>query len=125
MQAIDATHTASADGLDGAGGSVASGGSGEPPILVISDPHGNLSLVREALERGVHEAGRMDLTVVLIGDYCDNGPELPALLDFLCDVHDNGGVVALTVLKLELSLCVQGPLVCPMKILLSVCRRPK
>ena len=63
----------------------------DTPILVISDPHGNLSLVLDALQRGARAVGRPDLTVVLLGDFCDNGPEIPALLDFLCGVNEAGG----------------------------------
>merc|ERR1712059_72013 len=40
---------------------------------------------------GVELAGRPDLTAVLIGDFCDNGPEIPELLAFLCDVMSKDG----------------------------------
>ncbi len=59
-------------------------GSGrEGPLLVVSDLHGNLDLLKQALTRGVHEAGRDDLTVVLLGDYVDNGPQIVELLEYL------------------------------------------
>ena len=57
--------------------------SDEAPLLVLSDLHGNLRLLREALARGALDAGRCDLTVVLMGDYCDNGPEIKQLLECL------------------------------------------
>mmetsp|Transcript_171093 Transcript_171093/g.415896 ORF Transcript_171093/g.415896 Transcript_171093/m.415896 type:complete len:414 (-) Transcript_171093:12-1253(-) len=67
-------------------------GSSDPgPLLVISDPHGNLTVLKRALKRGAELAGREDLTVVLLGDYCDNGPEIRELLDFLADVAESGG----------------------------------
>jgi len=66
--------------------------SAEGPILVLSDLHGNLDLLLRALRHGARLAGRSDLTVVLIGDYCDNGPQIRELLDFLCDVKDHDWV---------------------------------
>lgn len=53
------------------------------PILVISDLHGNLDLLVKALSKGVELVGREDIDVVLLGDYVDNGPAVPALLEYL------------------------------------------
>lgn len=53
------------------------------PFLVISDLHGNLQLLVKALEEGVRRAGKADLTVILLGDYVDNGPDVPGLLEYL------------------------------------------
>jgi hypothetical protein len=62
------------------------------PIVVVSDLHGNLQLLLRALDEAARVAGRDDLTVVLLGDYCDNGYEVQPLLEFLCGVVlDNGG----------------------------------
>uniref|UniRef100_A0A0G4HM91 Calcineurin-like phosphoesterase domain-containing protein n=1 Tax=Chromera velia CCMP2878 TaxID=1169474 RepID=A0A0G4HM91_9ALVE len=63
--------------------------SSSPPILVVSDLHGNLSLLLRALARGREIAGRKDLKVVLLGDFVDNGGEISELLDFLCLVKEN------------------------------------
>jgi serine/threonine protein phosphatase 1 len=58
------------------------------PILVIADLHGHLDLFERALEHGRHLAGRADVTVVTLGDYCDNGPAVPELLDRLAGFAD-------------------------------------
>ena len=55
------------------------------PILVIADLHGNVSLLKKALRRGVELNGfvKDGLIVVLLGDLVDNGPEVPQLLEYL------------------------------------------
>ena len=55
------------------------------PIMVIADLHGNLSLLKKALLRGVTRNGfiKNGLNVVLLGDLVDNGPEVPQLLEYL------------------------------------------
>lgn len=53
------------------------------PILCISDLHGNLDLLRKAICRGLEIAQRSDLEIVLLGDLCDNGPDVPDLLEYL------------------------------------------
>ena len=55
----------------------------QTPILCVSDLHGNLTLLRQALTAGLKRAGRHDLTVVLLGDYVDNGTEVRELLEYL------------------------------------------
>ena len=52
-------------------------------LLVISDPHGHYDKVVDALEEGLRRGAT---TAVLIGDFVDNGPQIPDLLKFLCDV---------------------------------------
>ena len=54
-----------------------------PPILCISDLHGNLRLLQKALKEGLKRAKRDDLCVVLLGDFCDNGTEVRELLEYL------------------------------------------
>lgn len=53
--------------------------------MVIADLHGNLSLLKKALRRGVTLNGfiKNGLNVVLLGDLVDNGPEVPQLLEYL------------------------------------------
>ena len=53
------------------------------PILCISDLHGNLALLKKAIGKGLHLAQRRDLEVILLGDHCDNGKEVPQLLEYL------------------------------------------
>mmetsp|Transcript_37295 Transcript_37295/g.69473 ORF Transcript_37295/g.69473 Transcript_37295/m.69473 type:complete len:331 (-) Transcript_37295:4043-5035(-) len=59
------------------------GNTESPPILCVSDLHGNLALLRKALTEGLARAGRDDLQVVLLGDYVDNGTEVWELLEYL------------------------------------------
>lgn len=59
------------------------GSRGEAPVLAIADLHGNLGLFERALEEGKRRAGRDDLTVVTLGDYCDNGLEIRDLIERL------------------------------------------
>ena len=54
-------------------------------VLVISDLHGHCNLLKIALQKGLDRAGRDDLKVVLLGDYVDNGPEVPELLTYLAE----------------------------------------
>lgn len=60
-------------------------------ILVISDLHGHCQLLKHAIQHGLASAGRDDLDVVLLGDYVDNGPEVPELLAYLADgsIHND------------------------------------
>lgn len=63
------------------------------PILVISDPHGHLDAVKRALVEARKRVGPTidsPLEVVLIGDFCDNGPHIKNLLNFLCEAQKNG-----------------------------------
>lgn len=63
------------------------------PILVISDPHGHLNAVKRALveaHKRIQPTIASPLEVVLIGDFCDNGPHIKALLNFLCEAQKNG-----------------------------------
>lgn len=57
--------------------------SSTPPILAISDLHGHPDLLIAAIEKGIDLAGRDDVVVVLLGDYVDNGPKIPELLEYL------------------------------------------
>jgi hypothetical protein len=52
-------------------------------ILAVADLHGHLDLLIKALRRGREISGLEDLEVVLLGDYVDNGPDVPELLEFL------------------------------------------
>jgi hypothetical protein len=45
--------------------------------------HGNPTLLRKGIARGLALAQRDDLEVVLLGDFCDNGPDVPTLLEYL------------------------------------------
>ena len=58
------------------------------PILVLADLHGHLDLFERAVARGRELAGREDVTVVTLGDYCDNGPDVPGLLERLVGFGD-------------------------------------
>jgi hypothetical protein len=61
-------------------------------ILIITDLHGNLTLLKKALDEGNKIANyEQNLAVILLGDYCDNGPEIPELLDFLSEIELNEG----------------------------------
>jgi len=61
-------------------------------ILVITDLHGNLTLLKKALDKGNKIANyESNLAVILLGDYCDNGPEIPDLLSFLSEIQLNKG----------------------------------
>lgn len=53
--------------------------------MCISDVHGNLDLLRTAIRRGLALSGRQHAPadVVLLGDCCDNGPQVPELLEWL------------------------------------------
>lgn len=55
----------------------------DPPVLVIADLHGNVELFERALTEGKRLAGREDITVVTLGDYCDNGPNIRDLIERL------------------------------------------
>lgn len=59
----------------------------EYPILCISDLHGHLQLLKKAIRHGCKLAGTDFLEVILLGDYCDNGPEIPQLLEYLSCEH--------------------------------------
>eukprot|EP01006_Ploeotia_vitrea_P060165 TRINITY_DN75408_c0_g1_i1.p1 TRINITY_DN75408_c0_g1~~TRINITY_DN75408_c0_g1_i1.p1 ORF type:complete len:382 (+),score=15.27 TRINITY_DN75408_c0_g1_i1:74-1147(+) len=64
---------------------------GDAWILVISDIHGNLNLFEKALQQGMELATAKQLFVVTIGDYTDNGPEVPRLLDRLIQLTREPG----------------------------------
>lgn len=53
------------------------------PILAVSDLHGNIALLKKAIQRGIEISRRPDLQVILMGDYVDNGPDVPALLEYM------------------------------------------
>lgn len=50
--------------------------------LAVADIHGHLSLFEKALAYADEKLGR-DYVLVTLGDYVDNGPQIPALLDRL------------------------------------------
>ncbi|CRI64081.1 hypothetical protein THIOKS11720009 [Thiocapsa sp. KS1] len=52
-----------------------------PPLVAIGDLHGHLDLFERLLERIDLEVP--DARIVTLGDYVDNGPQIPALLDRL------------------------------------------
>jgi ADP-ribosylglycohydrolase len=70
---------------------VALGGSGEgralpkSPLVVIGDLHGHLDLFERLLER-IEEFDPL-ARIVTLGDYVDNGPQIPALLDRLIELR--------------------------------------
>lgn len=51
------------------------------PILFLADLHGHGDLFSAAIAEGRRRAGREDLLVVAAGDFCDNGPSTPELVD--------------------------------------------
>lgn len=51
------------------------------PTVAVADLHGHTALFRSLLERLDAEFGDYDL--VTLGDYVDNGPDVPGLLDLL------------------------------------------
>ena len=57
----------------------------DAPILAVADLHGHPELFDLAVGRGHEIAGRADSTVVTLGDYVDNGPDVPGLLDRLIE----------------------------------------
>ena len=63
------------------------------PILVVSDIHGHLDALKSALDWfQSHLSPDDDYTVVLLGDFCDNGNQIPQLLNWIRTAHDNGWV---------------------------------
>jgi hypothetical protein len=58
---------------------------GEGDIICISDTHGNLELLKKGIKRGLELSSRQGLRtdVILLGDHCDNGPQIPDLLEWL------------------------------------------
>ncbi|NCA72255.1 MAG: hypothetical protein EOM91_19725 [Sphingobacteriia bacterium] len=54
------------------------------PLVVIGDLHVHLELFERLLERIDHEAP--DAYIVTLGDYVDNGPQIPELLDCLIEL---------------------------------------
>jgi ADP-ribosylglycohydrolase len=59
------------------------------PIVAVADLHGRLDLLDALLARIDAEVG--ECVVVLLGDYCDNGPEVPGLLDRLIALREQRG----------------------------------
>lgn len=57
------------------------------PIVAVADLHGHRKLFDALLARLDREMGA-DYTLVTLGDYVDNGPEIPALLDRLIDLRE-------------------------------------
>ena len=51
------------------------------PTVAVADLHGHLQHFKRLLDRLDAELGDYDL--VTLGDYVDNGPDVPGLLDFL------------------------------------------
>jgi hypothetical protein len=60
--------------------------SSETPIVAVADLHGHASLFRALLARLDADLGD-DYRLVTLGDYVDNGPEIPQLLDALIQLE--------------------------------------
>jgi predicted phosphodiesterase len=60
------------------------------PIVAVADLHGHLTLFNALLAELDGQYGR-DYTLVTLGDYVDNGPEIPALLDRLIALREERG----------------------------------
>jgi hypothetical protein len=61
------------------------------PIVVFPDLHGHLDLFEWALEAAARITGRDDFILVTLGDYMDNGPQIPALVERLARLQANPG----------------------------------
>jgi predicted phosphodiesterase len=59
------------------------------PLVAISDVHGHLKQLKLAFEKIFELTGREDCIVVLLGDYCDNGPDVPELIEYLIEIQKN------------------------------------
>ncbi len=57
--------------------------------VAVADLHGHLKQLRSLLKRIDDELG--DYRLVTLGDYVDNGPEVPGLLDFLIELKAERG----------------------------------
>jgi predicted phosphodiesterase len=60
------------------------------PIVAVADLHGHKMLFDALVDRLDQELGA-DYTLVTLGDYVDNGPEIPALLDRLIELREHRG----------------------------------
>ena len=60
-----------------------------PPTVAVADLHGHLKQLQRLLKRLDDELG--DYLLVTLGDYVDNGPEIPGLLDFLIKLKAQRG----------------------------------
>jgi hypothetical protein len=61
-------------------------------ILVITDLHGHVQGLKNAMHKGFEIACQKNLVithVVLLGDYMDNGPKVPELLDMLISIQND------------------------------------
>jgi hypothetical protein len=56
------------------------------PLVVIGDLHGHLDLFERLLERIDQKVP--EAQIVTLGDYVDNGPQIPELLDRLIALHE-------------------------------------
>eukprot|EP00999_Lentomonas_sp_LEN2_P002903 NODE_766_length_1208_cov_101.517114_g726_i0.p1 GENE.NODE_766_length_1208_cov_101.517114_g726_i0~~NODE_766_length_1208_cov_101.517114_g726_i0.p1 ORF type:complete len:322 (+),score=16.55 NODE_766_length_1208_cov_101.517114_g726_i0:174-1139(+) len=66
---------------------------GDRPIVVIADIHGNLDKFEAALKKAPELCGREDFILVTIGDYFDNGPQVPALMERLVQLQADPGPI--------------------------------
>ena len=62
-------------------------------LIAIADTHGHLDLLQKLLQKIDEEYEQYDL--VFMGDYCDNGPQIPELLDFLIEYTKQENVHAI------------------------------
>ena len=67
------------------------------PLDIVGDIHGEIDALTELLSHlgygpdGAHPDGR---TLVFVGDYCDRGPDSPAVLARIAQLHANGHALA-------------------------------
>ena len=67
------------------------------PLDIVGDIHGEIDALQQLLEHlgygpdGQHSQGR---TLVFVGDYCDRGPDSPAVLARIAQLHAAGRAVA-------------------------------
>ena len=62
-------------------------------LIAIADTHGHLNLLKKLLRKIDDQYEEYDL--VFMGDYCDNGPQIPELLDFLIEFTKQENVHAI------------------------------
>jgi len=67
------------------------------PLDIVGDIHGEIDALAQLLEHlgygpgGAHPGGR---TLVFVGDYCDRGPDSPAVLARIAQLHATGRALA-------------------------------
>ena len=61
----------------------------EGKVVAIADLHGNKKLLLRALDKAQQLLGTERIRVVTLGDYADNGPDVPGLFDALISLESD------------------------------------